>query len=180
MGRPKQLLPLGDKLVINHCCDNIIAAGLGNIVVVIGPDDNGTRGALSGLPVSFAVNDNRGSDMAGSLRIGLQVLEQSSSGVLVCLADHPLSTSDTMIELVRLHHESPDRIIIPSYNGKRGHPSLFPTNIIREIFSGITLRDIVRQDEKRVRVIDVPDEGVVLDMDSPADYERVLKRASRA
>jgi CTP:molybdopterin cytidylyltransferase MocA len=28
-----------------------------------------------------------------------------------------------------------------------------------------------------VRIVDVPDEGVVLDMDTPEDYEQVLKRA---
>jgi molybdenum cofactor cytidylyltransferase len=177
MGRPKQLLPLGDKLVIGLCVDNIVKAGVREIVAVIGLDPNGTGEALSRLPVRVAVNGVRNSDMAGSVRVGLHALDKSCSGVLVCLADHPLASGDTMRTLVLAHQESPDKVIIPAYNGKRGHPSLFPSAALQEILSGDTLRDIVRRDEKRVRVIDVPDEGIVLDMDTKEDYERVLKRA---
>lgn len=176
MGRPKQLLPLGDRLVVNHCVDNIVAAGIKEIVVVVGPNAKETIETLSGLPVRIAVNNAKDSDMAGSVRVGLQALDQSCSGVLVCLADHPLASGDVMKALARAHVTSPDKIIIPAYNGRRGHPSLFPRPILQEIFSGITLRDIVRKDERRVQVIDVSDEGVVLDMDTPEDYERVLKR----
>jgi molybdenum cofactor cytidylyltransferase len=180
MGQPKQLLPLGNKTVIRHCVDNIISALVRRIVVVVRPDAEGTAESLSGLPVSIVVNDDRGSDMAGSVRIGLAALDQPCTAVLVCLADHPLASAETIMSLMRAHRESPDKIIIPSYNGKRGHPSLFPSTILQEIFTGNTLRDIVRQDEKRVRVIDVPDEGVILDMDTPEDYQRVLKRAGGA
>jgi CTP:molybdopterin cytidylyltransferase MocA len=177
MGQPKQLLSLGNKTVIKHCIDNIIAALIRRIVVVVRPDAEGTTESLSGLPVSIAVNDNRDSDMAGSVRVGLASLDPSCSAVLVCLADHPLASAETIMSLMRAHQESPDKIIMPAYNGKRGHPSLFPAAILQEIFIFDTLRDVVRRDEKRVRVIDVPDEGVILDIDTNEDYERVLKRA---
>ncbi len=145
--------------------------------MVVRPGAEGTAESLSGLPVSLVVNDNRDSDMAGSVRAGFASLDQSCSAVLVCLADHPLASAETILSLMRAHQESPDKIIIPAYHGKRGHPSLFPATILQEIFIFDTLRDIVRQDEKRVRVIDVPDEGVILDMDTKEDYERVLKQA---
>jgi molybdenum cofactor cytidylyltransferase len=177
MGRPKQLLPLGDKPVIRHCIDNIIAAGIQEIVVVVSQDAQATAEALSGLPVHISVNKDIGSDMAGSVRVGLKAVDQSSSGVLVCLADHPLASGDTMKVLARTHGESPDKIIVPAHNGRRGHPSLFPMAVLHEIFVVDTLRDIVKKDEGRVRIVDVPDEGVVLDMDTPEDYEQVLKRA---
>ncbi len=177
MGRPKQLLPLGNKTIIRHCVDTIISALIRRIVVVVRPDAEGTAELLSGLPVSIVVNDNRDSDMAGSVRVGLASLDQSRSAILVCLADHPLASAETIMSLMRAHQESPDKIIIPAYNGKRGHPNLFPATILQEIFILDTLRDVVRRDEKRVQVIDVPDEGVILDIDTKEDYERVLKRA---
>jgi molybdenum cofactor cytidylyltransferase len=180
MGRPKQLLPLGDKTVIKHCVDNIVSALIRRIVVVVRPGAEGTAESLSGLPVRIVVNDDLDSDMAGSVRAGFASLDQSCSAVLVCLADHPLASVETILALMRAHQESPDKIVIPAYNGKRGHPSLFPATVLQEIFIFDTLRDIVRQDEKRVRVIDVPDEGVILDMDTKEDYERVLKKAGVA
>jgi molybdenum cofactor cytidylyltransferase len=176
MGRPKQLLPLGGKLVIRHCIDNILAAGIQEIVVVVSPDAQAIVETLSGLPVHIAVNNNVDSDMAGSVRVGLKAVDQSSFGVLVCLADHPLASGDTMKLLARTHAEFPDKIIVPAHNGRCGHPSLFPMTVLHEIFVVDTLRDIVRKDEGRVRIVDVSDEGVVLDMDTPEDYEQVLKR----
>jgi CTP:molybdopterin cytidylyltransferase MocA len=37
------------------------------------------------------------------------------------------------------------------------------------------LRDIVRQDPARVLVVDVPDEGVILDMDTEPDYQKTVE-----
>jgi molybdenum cofactor cytidylyltransferase len=178
MGQPKQLLLLGDKPAVRRCADNIVAAGIGELVVVAGPDANAIVGALSGLSVRIAVNDATGSDMAGSVRTGLSALEQTCSGVLVCLADHPLASAETMRTLAAAHQNSPNKIVIPSFGGKRGHPTLFPLPVLREVLSGGTLRDIVRLDPTRVREIDTPDEGTVLDMDTPGDYERIQARMS--
>jgi CTP:molybdopterin cytidylyltransferase MocA len=177
MGRPKPLLPLGNRTVIGHCLDTIIAAGLRDIIVVVGPDGDEIAETLRGLPVAVVKNESRKSEMVASVRIGLRALGDHASGVLICLVDHPLVSVGTMKTVIQAHREAPDKIIIPAYNGRRGHPSLFPASILKEIFSDGTLRDIVRRDQGRVQVIEVPDEGVVLDMDTREDYEQVLKRA---
>jgi molybdenum cofactor cytidylyltransferase len=66
-------------------------------------------------------------------------------------------------------------IIIPSFRGRRGHPVLFPTAVIGEIFGAATLRDIVRRDPERVQVVEVEDEGVILDLDTGEDYRRAVE-----
>jgi molybdenum cofactor cytidylyltransferase len=175
MGRTKQLLRLGDKPVISHCIDAMLDAGISDCVVVVGAQENGITWLLRGLPVTIAVNDVPGSDMAESVRAGLKLISASSSGVLIGLSDHPLVSPETMKALIREHSAFPGYIIIPVYLGRRGHPSLFPIRALREIFFGSNLRDIVRQDPARVRFVDVQDEGVVLDMDTPDDYEAILK-----
>ncbi len=175
MGRTKQLLPLGDKPVIRRCVDALLAAGIPDIVVVTGRD-NGIAGALRGLPVTVAVNGAQESDMAESVRVGLKLCDPHSSGVLICLSDHPLVLASTMAALVREHKRAPGRIIIPSCGGRRGHPTLFPLPCVREIFLGGTLRDIVQKDAQRVMLLDTCDEGVVLDMDTPEDYERMKRK----
>jgi len=177
MGCPKQLLALGHKPVIRHCIDNIIAAGIQQIVVVLGAESNGTAAALQGLSVTIVVNEKTGSEMAESVRIGLRALEGPSSGVLICLGDHPLASAETMRAVALTHRESPDDIIIPAYNGRRGHPSLFPSPLLDEIFSSGTLRNIIDKHSRKVRIIEVPDEGVILDMDTREDYENMVKRA---
>jgi molybdenum cofactor cytidylyltransferase len=177
MGCPKQLLALGHKPVIRHCLDNIIAAGIQHIVVVLGAESNGTVAALRDLSVTIVVNKKTGSEMAESVRTGLRALKSPSSGVLICLGDHPLASAETMRKVTLAHRESPDNIIIPAYNRRRGHPSLFPGALLDEIFSGGTLRNIIDRHSRKVRIIEVPDEGVILDMDTREDYENIVKRS---
>ncbi len=177
MGRPKPLLPLGDKPVIRHCLDALLAAGIMDIVVVVGMPGNGIVKMLRGLPATIAVNNMPGGDMAESVRTGLRALDGSPSGILVCLADHPLVTQDTIRALIRQHRKTPDAVIIPAYQGKRGHPTLFSNKIITEVFSGITLRDIIKNNSHAVRTIEVDNEGVVLDMDTEEDYRLIVQKA---
>jgi molybdenum cofactor cytidylyltransferase len=179
MGQIKQLLKLGDKTVIRRCVDALEDGGVNEIVVVIGGCRGGLAPHLRGLPVSIAVNETPYSDMAESVRTGMKQLHYDDSSVLVCLSDHPLVSGETVRSILREHRAFPDKIIVPEYGGRRGHPSLFPRNVLEEIFTGVTLRDIVRKDPSRVRPVAVGDEGVVLDMDTRQDYEMILKRFQR-
>jgi CTP:molybdopterin cytidylyltransferase MocA len=176
MGRPKPLLPLGNRTVIRHCLDTIIAAGLRDILVVVGPEGDEVAETLRGLPVAVVKNESRKSEMVASVRIGLRALEDHTSSVLICLTDHPLTSAETLTAVVLGHQETPDKIIIPAYQGKRGHPTLFPRPVVEEVFFGDNLRDVISRDFGRVRIIEVGDEGVVLDMDTREDYENIVQR----
>jgi CTP:molybdopterin cytidylyltransferase MocA len=175
-GQPKQLLPLGNKPVIRHCLANLVAAGIKDIVVVLSQRESEILNSMKDLPVQIVFNENPESEMAESVRIGLRTLTDFSTGVLVHLSDHPLVSAKTLKSIVQCHLEIPDKIIIPQYKGKRGHPSLFPKPVIDEIFVGLTLRDIIKRDSSRIKFLDVDDEGVILDMDTKEDYEKIPKK----
>ena len=180
MGQSKQLLPLEGKPVIRHCIDCIIAADIDEIIVVLGRDSEELLKTLHGLPVKAVLNEELGSEMATSVRIGLREVNPYASGVLVSLSDHPLISKETLKNLLRIHHEAPAKIIIPVYKERRGHPTLFPRHVIDEIFKGGTLKDLINRNPERVRTVEVIDEGVIIDMDTREDYERVLgKLAAR-
>jgi molybdenum cofactor cytidylyltransferase len=172
MGRSKQLLPLGPKPVIRHCLDSVIDAGLTDIVVVLGVDSGDIAAAISGMPVRTVVNTDPRSDMAGSVRHGVREIDPASTGVLVCLSDHPLVSPGTITSIMNAHRADPDSIIIPSYNGRRGHPTLFPHTVIADILLCTNLRNVITARAGEVRLVETDDEGVILDMDTPEDYER--------
>lgn len=178
MGSSKQLLPLGPKRVIRHCLDTVIAAGIKDIVVVLGIAHGEIEAAISRLPVRTAVNNDPNSDMAGSVLLGLRRTGPDPTGVLVCLSDHPLVSAGTIAMIVDTHRSHSDSIIIPLYKGRRGHPTLFPRPVIEDIFRGKTLRDVIAAHAGQVRTIDVSDEGVVLDMDTPQEYDQILRRVT--
>lgn len=178
MGRPKPLLPLGDKPVVRYCLDAIFASGVKDVVVVIGSDRAGILEAVRRYPLTIAVNSNPTSQMVESVMTGLRATDSRSSGVLVCLADHPLVLAETIQVLIRVYTDGPGKIVLPVYEGKRGHPTLFPRSVIEETALGLTLREIIRKDPGRVRTIEVCDQGVVLDTDTVEDYEQIRRIAA--
>jgi molybdenum cofactor cytidylyltransferase len=178
MGRIKQLLPLGSKPVISHCLDTLIASEMNDIVVVLGPQGSEILRVLGDLPhqIKVAYNDIPESEMAESVRIGLGHLNPSSSGVLVCLSDHPMVSQETIRSIIGAHGKEPDKIIIPRYRAARGHPTLFPSRIVREVLTGHTLREITSRHPDKVRYHEVEDEGVILDLDTMEDYKRLSEK----
>jgi molybdenum cofactor cytidylyltransferase len=178
MGTSKQLLPLADKPVIHHCLHTLLATSARPLVVVLGPGGEPVQEAIAPFPVIIAWNRDPEGDMAGSVRAGLALLPPDCSGVLIHLVDHPLVTQATMQAICAAHAAKPQAIIIPTCNGRQGHPTLFPWAILAELTPSATLRDIVRKDSARMLRIPVEDEGVFLDMDTPADYEALRHRVS--
>lgn len=128
-----------------------------------------------GSEVRTVINDLPGSDMAASVKKGLAAVRGDASGVLVFPADHPLVSAETVRQLIAAHRACPDAIAIPLNRGRRGHPSLFPTDCLREgLREGRTLRDLVREEGDAVALVEVDDEGIVLDVDTMEDYRRIL------
>lgn len=179
MGQLKQLLPINEKPVIRHCLETIIDSGINDVVTVLGGGGEKIIEVINDLPVKIVFNKAPQSEMAESFRIGLQAVDAFSTGVLVCLCDHPLVSKETFKVLTHFHEEEPDRILIPVYNGIRGHPTLFPKSVITDIFLGINLREIINRNPDRVKPVRVKDEGVILDMDTTDDYRKILERTGK-
>ncbi len=176
MGRLKQLLPLGGWTVIEHCIGAIVAAGVSDIVVVLGPDAAEITPVIHAYPVATAFNMEQESGMVGSARAGLHAASPSSGGILICLVDHPLVMPETMASLISLHRRCPDSIIVPSCDGRRGHPTLFPRETAQEIYGAVSLRDVIEKHSGSITYLDTNDEGILLDMDTPDDYDDIRKR----
>jgi molybdenum cofactor cytidylyltransferase len=173
MGTAKQLLPLAGKPVIRHCLDAIIASGLEEIIAVLYSQAKETEEAIRHLPATIVFNNDPSSEMAESARIAFRRVSGAASGVLVCLSDHPLIRADTLKALISRHGKEPDKIIVPVFKNRRGHPCLFPRCCMEEVFQGFTLREIVQKDKRRVLSVEVQDEGILLDMDTEEDYKTI-------
>ncbi len=168
MGKQKLLLPLGDRPVIAHSIGTLREAGTSDIVVVTRPEGTALRDCIRQYPVSSVVNPDPASDMAGSVRSGLPFV--TGDAVFVFPADYPLISSATLRAMLAVPG-SP--IVIPRCQGQRGHPVLFPGTLLKEISTVPTLRDIITRHKDNVRYVDVPDKGILLDMDTPEDYLRI-------
>jgi len=173
MGSCKQLLPLGDRTVIVCCLDALAAGGAGEIVVVVSEEGQDVAEAVRDFPARFVINTDVDGDMASSVRAGRDALTTAASGVIVFPGDYPLVSAATIARLIAGHAASPDNIVIPCHDGRRGHPLLFPRTLLDDLTNSLTLRDLVRGNPGRVSCVDVADPGVLYDLDTPEDYERI-------
>lgn len=176
MGRAKQLLSVGGRPAVVRCLESILEAGVDDVTVVIRPGAKDVAEALRGFPVRLAVNDRLGSDMAASVRAGLGATDARATGILVCLSDYPLVKPFTLAAMKQEHLAGPGAIVIPTHQGRKGHPTLFPRSALAEIATLPTLRDIIRRHRDLIVHLEVDDEGILLDMDTPEDYRRILQR----
>ena len=179
MGCCKQLLPLADKPVIRWCLDGLLAGGVDDIVVVLGPTGRKGGEAIAGYPLTIAWNPDPGSDMAGSVKAGLKALPDRTTSVLILPVDHPLVSPQTIQAMVKSHLEAPGRITIPVCRGRKGHPVILPRPVAEELFTLPTLREVVRKEHGRVRLLEVDDEGVLANLNTPGDLREIAARLPR-
>ncbi len=174
MGACKQTLPLGGKPVIVHCVDALTEAGVLDITVVVGKYGSVIRQALGNLKVDVVEHGLTGADMADSVRTGLTAMGRLPSGVMICLSDHPLVDTRTLGTLLTTQQAFSGDILIPVHQNRNGHPVIFPSELLAPIHHGGTLRDIIQANPGRVRRIPVDDSGVIMDMDTPEDYQLII------
>jgi len=185
MGQPKQLLQWGDKPMVRHVVETLIAGGVepGGVVVVVGHRRAEVEAALTGLPVLFAFNpDYADGNMLRSLQVGLRALESApihSGAALVALSDQPQITVSITRRVIEQWRSTAALVAAPSFGKRRGHPILFARPIWPDILNAPPVgspRDILDKLADQVIYIEAPDDAVLRDIDTPEDYRRELER----
>jgi molybdenum cofactor cytidylyltransferase len=173
MGAFKPLLPFGARTVIETCVDNLLAAGIGEIVVVVGHRGEEVRARLAHLPLSFAVNEEAGSEMSVSIARGVEQLSKETRAVLVALVDQPAVTPDIIRQVIETAAQTGAPFVVPEHAGRGGHPVLVDLAYREELLSldaAGGLRALFERHRREVRRVAVASPFVRRDMDTWADY----------
>jgi len=184
MGEAKQLLRLGERTLLEHTIDNARAAGVEQIVLVLGSTSESIRQQLSTSTVEglkVVVNHNYSLGMASSLRAGLTAVDPQINAALVVLADQPFVRSETFDRIIDQYRSSDAQIVIPLYKGFRGNPVLLDRSVFPEVQAlegDIGCRAIFGNHVEGIVRVEVDDIGILLDIDNKEDYER-LRRFER-
>ena len=177
MGRPKQLLPIRGRPMVRHVTEAVAATGLAQVIAVTGAHAGEVAAALADLPVEIVVNESWTEGMSSSMRAGLRVLRPEIQAALLVLGDQPALTTDMLQLLVARYRATGAPIVAPIYQGQRGNPVLFDRTLFSELLAvegdrGGRLLIVRHQDQ--VEWVEVDDPAVIMDIDSPQDYKRVL------
>lgn len=185
MGRPKLLLPLGSGTVIGRLLEVLASAEIAGTFVVVRPDDRALRSAVEAAGATPLVPEIAPDEMRQSVEIALRHIQNiyrpgPDEGWLLSPADHPLLDPAVLARIIAAWRRSPEKIVIPVYAGKRGHPVIFPFRLAGEVFSlgsDEGLNQLVRRHAAEVEELSVDSASVLTDLDTPQDYERLRAHA---
>jgi CTP:molybdopterin cytidylyltransferase MocA len=176
-GKCKPLLPLGHKSFIEVICNSIWKAGVRELIVVLGARADEIRSKISFAREKVVVNHDYLQGQISSLKAGVRTLSPDSEGVLFQLIDHPLVQEETYRALVKEWRRDKDKIIIPSYKGRKGHPTILPASLhscLLERNLPLGVKTLFTEYADRLKCVEVIDEGVCIDIDTFSDYRRYV------
>jgi molybdenum cofactor cytidylyltransferase len=179
MGKFKQLLRLGDRSFVEHCVDNLLASRVDEVIVVTGHRELEVRRAVGDRPVRFAHNSGYKSGMASSIKCGVQAVSEDARAFVLALVDQPRIDAQVINRIVETYETARALIVIPTIQGRNGHPILLDVSLKQEILDmdlDQGLRNVVRAHSSQVVRIEAGNNSVLEDCDLPEDYERMLKQ----
>jgi len=174
MQENKMLLPLEGKSIIVRTVERFLASQAARVAVILGCDGERIRAELAGLPLELIDNPDYLAGMGSSLRLGIEFCQASGfQGAMICPGDMPFIQTAT-VNRVLAAFETGDGIITPVHQGRRGHPVLFDRKFYPEMLrvqGDLGAREIIGRHPEDVRILEIPDPGMHIDIDSKEIYQ---------
>ena len=177
MGRPKMLLPWGEVTVLGQVIATYQAAGVRDVLVVTG----GARGQVEEIvrehgARSIFNEQFAGGGMLSSLQCALELLSTEQAEVeaaLIGLGDQPQIQAGAVRKVCEAFQQRSARLIVPSFQMRRGHPWLVERSLWKEILDlqpPQSPRDFLNRHAEEILYVACEDSSILADLDTPQDY----------
>lgn len=178
MGKENKLLAeVNGKPMVRHVADAVAASKAASMTVVLGHEADAVRAALADLKPSYAYNPDYAEGLSTSLKAGLAAVGEDVDGVIVCLGDMPRIGTATIDRMIAAFDPVEGRsIVVPTRRGKRGNPVLFAKRFFEEmagVSGDVGARHLIGNHEDLAVEIEVDDESVLTDVDTPEALARI-------
>lgn len=180
MGSPKPLLPFEETTFVEHMLAQFLASRARPVLVILGHEADRIRKEASLDEARVVVNADYREGMLSSIRAGIRALEgESVEGALVCPVDLP-GVSTAVIDLVIEEFKKTNApIVVPVFDGRRGHPVLFAQALFPEILEApgsVGARQVVWHHAEEVLEVPTEERGIISDIDTPEDYQDLRRK----
>ncbi len=173
MGMPKPLLQLGGTTFLERIVSVLQQSETDRVTVVLGAQAARIRASAELAGVDVVVNQDYRQGQLSSLVAGLRSLPSQAEAILLCLVDNPLISGETVDRIVRIFRETGKPIVIPIFEGRRGHPVLFARAMFDELLKAPAeegARHVVQSHRDQIFEVNVPDRAILARIDTPEDY----------
>ena len=194
-GYHKLLLPLDGRPVLTHVIDAALASKASPIVLVLGHNVEYVRAQIAGYltnsDIILVENPDYLQGQSTSMHVGLATVQEtitngytkseagnSIDSVVFLLGDQPLITTHIIDALITMRQTNEKQIIAPLYNGRRGNPILFASELfpeLMEVRGDEGGRSVVENHRQELATIEVGNAAANYDMDTWEAYQEVLK-----
>jgi molybdenum cofactor cytidylyltransferase len=182
MGSVKQLLPWKNDTMLGSTIDLYTKSEVDKIIVVVGYCAAEIIKTLKDKPVKWVINEEYETGMASSLRAGIKALQEEERICLIGLGDTPLLQVSTIKDIIKTHRKYGNKVVAPYYRGKKGHPILITSELYAELLNvqgDVGARTVINAQYDEVYPLEVDDEGVIIDLDTPESYRTYYQKYGR-
>ncbi len=177
-GQPKQLLNWRGQPFVRAVAKTALESGLSPVIVVTGAHAVQVRNAVHDLNVTVVHNPDWKSGQGSSIRTGVKAAE-NVGGAIFLLTDQPQVTTSILRGLVEKHADGVYPIVAPMVMDQRANPVLFDGvafNDLASIEGDTGGRAIFHK--HRVEYLPWHDDRLLLDVDTPEMYQRLISDES--
>lgn len=171
-GRNKLLIALDGEALVRRTARTLLASGLAGVTVVTGHQGAAVWAAMGDLPLQRVHNDAYRDGQMSSMCRGFLALDPAAAdAVLVCPADMPALTVDSVARIVRASAEDGGRhVIVPFCDGCRGNPIVVPMRWRDRVEAGgvnFGCRNLIATHPEAVRTVELGRDDILQDLDTP-------------
>ena len=175
MGKNKLLLKYNGKSLIEHTIDTVSSCGFSEVILVAREEEIIEIGIRNYLKV--IKNENATKGITESIKLGI-LNTRNAEGYMFFTADQPFLDVATIRALQNKFAENSAYIIVPTCDGKRGSPVIFPS-IYKEDFlklqGDVGGKIIINKNLEKVKFVELQDSSKLFDIDTNESYEYILK-----
>jgi molybdenum cofactor cytidylyltransferase len=176
MGSPKALLPYQGRPFLEHLLEITKHPSIAARRVVLGADAEPIRKEISLAPEEIVINEDWEKGQLSSLHAAMHSLPLGLGGLILCPVDHPLISAALLDELIEAFTKTQAPIVVPTFEGRRGHPVIFAAAVFGELFSASLetgAREVVWAHKGDIAEVPTNEEGCVLNLNDPDAFLKI-------
>lgn len=177
MGLFKPLLSIGSSTIIETAINTFRSLNIKDIIVITGKNANELEAHIKYTGATCIRSNYTQNKMFDSACIGLEYVKDKCDMVFFTPADSPLFTKYSLKKMILQMELYNNSVICPCYLKEKGHPLLINSNSIDDILSyegTCGIRGAIMT-LKNVGFMNLPDPALIMDADTPEDYEAMIQ-----
>lgn len=175
-GSPKALAKINGETVIEHLLKILLTLPLNEMIVVLGADAEKIKSCiLNHKKVKVVHNKDYNLGQTSSFKAGLKRCSSAGAGVMLLPVDYPLIKKETFEELIKYFLERKPAALVPTHEGRKGHPPLFSSSLKKEFLglqNSLGINTVIQNHPETI-LFPVSDRGVIETFNTKEEWQKV-------